>query len=122
DFLAHERSVSYAHSKFRAVVQGMDLTDLLLAKWMLSIGFAAVMLVLAIVLARLLFGDGRYDRLLVIGYVLIGTGALVAHLLAGEHGGFRAIAVKLLHALQYPVVLLFIWAGAMLNDHRRADR
>ena len=122
DFLAHERSASYAHSKFRAAVQGMDLADLLVAKWVLSILFAAFMLGLAILLARLLFGNGRYDKPLVIGYVLIGTAALVAHLLAGGNGAFRAISVKLLHALQYPVVLLLIWAGAMLNDHRRADR
>ena len=100
----------------------MDLADLLVAKWVLSILFAAFMLGLAILLARLLFGNGRYDKPLVIGYVLIGTAALVAHLLAGGNGAFRAISVKLLHALQYPVVLLFIWAGAMLNDHRRADR
>lgn len=114
DFLAHKRQVSYAHSLFRGWVQGMDLGDLLVLKWMLALLFIATMLLLAVVLARLLFGDHRYRRAIVAAFGLIGALALLLHGLAGVLPGAKATSVKLLHTLQYPVLLFFIWAASLL--------
>lgn len=117
DFVQHDRMVSYAHSMFQGWTQGMDLAALIRLKWVLSVGFAAGMLGLAIVLARLRFGDHRYTRTLIFGYVGLGLLALALHVA----GGAAALAgMKLLHALQYPVVLILIWAGSLLPRTGRA--
>jgi hypothetical protein len=119
DFAAHKRQVSYAHSMFRGWVEGMDLGALLLLKWVLALCFVAAMLLLALALARLLFGDHRYRPAILIAFGAIGGLALVLHLLGGHLPQARPMSVKLLHTLQYPVLLFFIWAASFLGRARR---
>jgi len=115
DFAANHREVSYAHSAFRAVVDGWSLTSLVMLKWCLAIVFIALMLALSITMARVLFGDHWYRRTIMIGFIAIGALALLLHAAAARSPAWEGVSVKLLHALQYPVVLLFIWAAALLR-------
>ncbi|MDQ3101751.1 MAG: hypothetical protein M3R08_10225, partial [Bacteroidota bacterium] len=78
-----------------------------------------IMLVLGIVLSRILFGDHRHARLLLICYVILGSAALLFNALSNGSDGWYNISVKLLHTLQYPVVLVFIWAASQLSVVRR---
>ncbi len=115
DFVTHHRAFSYAHSKFQAWVEGWELRELSALKWALAVLFTAANLALAVLLARVRVGDHRYRSALVFGFVTIGTLALIAHGLSGQFGGLRYVSVKLLHALQYPVLLLIVWAASWLK-------
>ncbi len=119
DHLANRRPVSYAHSMFQRWVAGADLSELIWLKWLLSLLFMAIMLGLGILLSRSLFGDHRYAGALAIAYALLGLLALLFHWISGGTGPWYNISIKLLHALQYPVLLVFIWGGAQLARHRR---
>lgn len=119
DFLGHQREYSYAHSKFQVFVQGMELKDLVLFKWSLAGLYVLVMLLLGILLSRLLYGDHRHARSLVIGYTALALLALLFHAISNGADGWYNISVKLLHALQYPIILVFIWAGSQLASFRR---
>jgi len=115
DFVANHRQVSYAHSAFRAVVDGWSLTWLVMLKWILAVVFITLMLGLSIAMARVLFGDHRYRTTIMFGFIAIGGLALLLHLASAYAPAWEGVSVKLLHALQYPVVLLFIWAAALLK-------
>ena len=115
DFVAHGRAFSYAHSLFRGWVKGFDLQALLVLKWSLALAFSGAMLGLAIVLARLLAGDHRHARALFLGYLFFGLLALLLHGMAASVPALEAVSVKVLHGLQYPVVLFLLWAGSMLQ-------
>lgn len=115
DFVAHGRAFSYAHSLFRAWVEGYDLRALVVLKWTMALAFSGAMLMLAIVLARVLAGDHRHARSLVVGYILFGLLALLLHGMAYSVPALDAVSVKVLHGLQYPVVLFLLWAGSMLQ-------
>lgn len=113
---------SYAHSLFRAWVQGWDLADLLRLKWVLAVLLSAVMLGLCIGLARVLFGSHTYRKALVIGYGLAGALAVLLHLAGGLAPQLGSISVKLLHALQYPVMLFLVWAAWLVGGTARQPR
>lgn len=115
DRVAHHREVAYAHSRFRAWVEGWDLDGLVRLKWGTSLAFILVMLLLCVALMRLLQGSFRAAPLLVLGFLAVGAAALGLHLLSGASAAFEVVAVKLLHMLQYPVVLFFLWAAEMLR-------
>jgi len=115
DHLANHRPYSYAHSAFTAAVSGFSLSELRLMKWALAVLFILVMLVLAIILSRTLFGDHRYRMALAAGALAIALLALLLHLGGSLHPALGAVSVKLLHLLQYPVLLLFLWAASMLR-------
>ncbi|MGV3636651.1 MAG: hypothetical protein ACO1NQ_03290, partial [Flavobacteriales bacterium] len=115
DHLANHRPYSYAHSSFTAAVQGLDLGQLVQLKWGLAALFVGVMLGLTVLMARLLFGDHRYRRVLVLGTGGLGALALVLHGLGRWHPAFDLVSVKLLHLLQYPAILLFLWAASKLR-------
>lgn len=119
DAVAHGRDISYAHSLFQGWVKGWDLNDLVVLKWTLALVFSLLMALACIALARLLFGDHRHIRTIALGYLALGTIALALHALASVHPAFDAIGVKVLHTLQYPVLLFFIWAAAILQRSRR---
>jgi len=116
DAVANQRSISYAHSLFQGWVQGWDLKDLVLLKWSLALIFSVLMATACIALARVLFGDHRHRRTVIFGYLTLGTIALTLNVLSSIHPAFGAIGVKVLHTLQYPVVLFFVWAAAVLSD------
>jgi hypothetical protein len=119
DFVAHDRAFSYAHSAFQEVVGGWSLRALVLLKWIAAMVCIASLLALSVGLSRQLFGDHRYRAILVVGFVAIASLALVLHLLGNTLPAAEAVSVKLLHLLQYPVVLFFLWAAAALR-HRNA--
>ena len=115
DHLANHRTVSYAHSAFRAAVDGWSLDSLHRLKWVFSAAFIGANLLLSIGLARILFGDHRYRRVVLLAFVGIGAVALLLNGFASSLPGLGHVAVKLLHVLQYPVLLFFIWAAARLR-------
>ena len=120
DAVARQSPVSYAHSMFQGWVQGWDLAALLRLKWVLAFLFAGSMLLICLALARVLFGDHRHRRAIMLAYLLFGGLALALHGLAGVHPAFGHIGVKLLHSLQYPVVLFLFWAAALLTQAQRS--
>ena len=115
DAVAHNRVISYAHSMFQAWVEGWDLPALLRLKWILALLFVALMALGAILLARVLWGDQRYRRIILFAFGAVGALALLMNALAALHPAFGAISIKLLHSLQYPVLLFFVWAAAILQ-------
>ncbi|MEZ4805920.1 MAG: hypothetical protein R2815_00405 [Flavobacteriales bacterium] len=116
DFLRNHRAVSFAHSAFRKAVEGWDLVGLTALKWMLAAFFIACTALLSVLLARILFGDHRYARPIVLGYLLVAGLAVVLHFLSTPVPAFGGVALKLLHLLQYPVLLFFLWAAATLRQ------
>lgn len=119
DAVANHRAVSFAHSIFRSWTAGWGLDALLRLKWLLALLFVALTLALSITCARIVFGDHRYRIALFGGFALVGMMALVMHLLANAVPPLHAVSVKLLHLMQYPVVLFVIWAAAMLPAQLR---
>jgi len=115
DRVQHHRDVFYAHSLFRSWVHGFDLRGLLALKWAFALAFIGLMLALSVVLARTLFGGTRYRKAIIIGFLAIGLLAFGLHLLSGHLPPLEGISTKLLHLLQYPVFLFFLWASALLS-------
>ena len=101
DHVARGTPFSYAHSLLQGWTQGIGTTGLTALKWAASFFFILLMTGLSVVAARLLFGDHRYLRLIAVAVCCVALLALLLHALSLEMA-----AVKLLHALQYPVILL----------------
>lgn len=115
DHLVNHRAYSYAHSTFSAAVEGFGLRELHLLKWTLAVSFIGVMFGLTVIFSRTLFGDHRYRKPLAAVVLAIGGLALLMHWGSAVHPALGAVSVKLLHLLQYPVVLLFLLAASMLR-------
>lgn len=122
DHVARHTPFSYAHSAFRAWVDGWPLGRLVLLKWVLAAAFMGAMLVLSLWLARVLFAPRRIDRTILLVFGVIAVSALVLHGLAHWWPPVETVSVKLLHLLQYPVVLFFLWAASWLVELRRTPR
>lgn len=118
DFLQHERPFSYAHSRFQAAVAGMPHETLSALKWGLAGVFILLMLVAGIALARVLFGDHRYRMPITLGMLVIALLALLCHVLSGAVPALEGVSIALSHAIQYPVPLLFIYAGSWVGGLR----
>ena len=115
DFVRFDRPVSYAHSLFQGWVKGAGLPELLALKWGFSVLYIAVMALLSVLLARLLWGDHRYSTALLLGFLVLSAMALMTHLLAGSVPAFSSVSIHLLHSMQYPVVLFFLVAASALG-------
>ena len=113
-FRQHRKALNYAHSQFKAWAQAWSTTELCSLKWVLAFCFIGFNLLLAIALARVRFGDHRYRMAVILGFVLLGAAAFSAQLVSPYLTGFGTLATKLLHALQYPVLLLVIWAASWI--------
>ncbi len=118
DFLANNRTDNYAHSLFQGWVDGSKLSTLIFLKWGLAFAFAGSMCILSILLLRRLFGDHRYAKYTVIGFILLGLIATIFHFLSLKVPAFEGVSIKLLHLIQYPALLFFVWAGAGLVKPR----
>ena len=105
----HVRDRNYAHSLVQAWTVGCDAGGVRLAKWSLAILCILLMLGLTVFLARIRFSDHRYRRPLVLGFAFIASLALACHGLGHAWPALGPISIKLLHALQYPVPMLFVW-------------
>jgi len=112
DSYAQGRTLSYAHSAFQKVVAGSGLDQLILLKWGLAALFVVLMLAAGIALSRVLFGDHRYRKPIVLGTLAIAVIALAFHGLAAWMPALEGVSIALSHALQYPVPLLFIYAAS----------
>lgn len=122
DAVAKNKPFSYAHSMFQSWVEGWEFSALLRLKWALALLFVCVMAVAAVLLARVLWGDQRYRRLILLAFGAVAALALMFHVLAVLHPAFGTIGVKMLHSLQYPVLLFFVWAAAIIQRNRPAAR
>lgn len=116
DAVRYDRSVSYAHSAFQQLVAGRDLRELIRVKWLIALAFSMAMCLLCLALARSLNGDQRHRKAIIAGFLIIGCLALLFHLASAFAPPLQAASIKLLHLLQYPVVLFFVWAGSRLQS------
>lgn len=116
DHLANHRAYSYAHSAFTKAVVGWTLPELSRLKWVAALLFVAIQLILAILLARVLFGDHRLRRPLLWGTLAVGSFALLLNLASSLHPAFGLVSVKLLHALQYPVALILLLVASSMRS------
>lgn len=115
DHVMRSTDVSYAHSAFQEFVSGWSLATLLRSKWATAVLFIALMLGLALLFARVMSGSHRHAGLIVLGFIIIAGTALLLNLLSTWIPALELAAVKLLHLLQYPVLLFFVWAGLTLR-------
>lgn len=116
DFLAHARDRNYAHSQFRRWADGLSLNEVLVAKWLLAAAFIGAMLVLSIAMARTRFGDARFDKAIVAGFIGVAALALAFHAGSALLPSLRPVSIAALHALQYPVPLLLVWVVSLLKS------
>ncbi|MFZ1689141.1 MAG: hypothetical protein WAU70_17090 [Flavobacteriales bacterium] len=115
DHVRRATGFSYAHSIFQAWTHGWSLGQLNGLKWALSIGYVLVMTSLATVLAFLLFRRWSYSRPIVLAVGAVCGLALVLHLFSAWLPPLADVGVKLLHMVQYPVVMLVLVAGKALG-------
>ena len=116
-FATHLHDLSYAHSAFQRWVGGWDAGMLFMAKWALALAFTLAMLSLCLALSRVLGLPRRSDRAIIVTFAAIAVVSIALHLSGpwlGQGAALDAVSVKLSHVLQYPVVLLFVWAAASL--------
>ena len=118
DALANHRRISYAHSDFRAAVAGLDAYTLTIVKWASAALFILAMLGAAILLSRVLFGDQRYRKPIVIATMTIAAVSLACHAMTAWSPAFEGVSIALSHAIQYPVPLLFIYAASLAPPAR----
>ncbi|MCB0792023.1 MAG: hypothetical protein H6595_02445 [Flavobacteriales bacterium] len=118
DHLQRSTAFSYAHSLFQGWVDGWSLHQLGVLKWTCTLVFIAAMLSMALLLARIQFGSNRYTPAIILIFVGLSTIALLLHAIFGAFDAMERVAVVLLHALQYPVPLLFILLARPLMGER----
>lgn len=118
DHVQRATKSSFAHSGFQRWAEGWDATDLVRMKWLLAFVFVGAMLALAIRLAHTLVGDHRHRKSIGVAYAIAGGAALLLHACGGAVPAAGVMGVKLLHLLQYPVVLFFVWAALTLVPRR----
>lgn len=109
---------SYAHSAFQAAVSGWGLKALIVLKWGLAIGFVAATWTLCQALLAVFGVRARAGRLVTIGFGGIAVLALVAHVLAHFWPRLEPVSVDLLHAIQYPVIVLLLLVVLWLHQAR----
>jgi hypothetical protein len=121
DHVARHTPFSYAHSMFQTWTQGMSLNALIVFKWALALTFIGITWGLCLFMLNVLFGGFRYWA--TVSWMILGIGlaALVFHALARWVPGLEDVSVRLLHAVQYPVLLIIIWAASGLAPRRSAE-
>jgi hypothetical protein len=121
DHVARSTPYSYAHSLFQGWVAGWPLDALLRMKWLLALAFIGAMLGVTLVFAKVAGASYRHRRIIVLAFAAIGASALLFHALQRWSPELDVLSVKLLHAIQYPVLLFFVWAALTLGrpEHRR---
>lgn len=115
DHTARGTPYSYAHSTFQHWVGHWDLPALVRAKWVLAVLFTGTMLGITLAFARLCGATRRHLRVIVAAFVAIGAAALALHLFRAAAPELDVLSVKLLHMVQYPVLLFFVWAALVLG-------
>ncbi|WKZ66651.1 MAG: hypothetical protein QY325_01710 [Flavobacteriales bacterium] len=116
DYLVNRRDRNYAHSRFRRWAEGLDAGDLTAWKWLLAAAFVALTAALTVALARTRFGDHRYRTRILGAFAALAAFALACHLGAQAAPALRPVSIAVLHALQYPVPLLVVWALSWMRQ------
>jgi hypothetical protein len=117
DRLYYNLEVVYYHS-FYSFLEPLDVSGLMTLKWLLTIVFTLVNLLLSVFILKLLFNNPKMPlKLLYISYLLI---FIIAGLfyLAGKVGGFPELGYTLsrrfMGTIQSPVPLMVVAAAHML--------
>lgn len=119
DHVGRATEFSYADSDFKAWTSGWSIRQLEMLKWAMAMAYIVVMTGLAVLMSRLLFRDNRHTRFIVLAVVAIAAFSLLLHAVSGWFSPLADVAVKLLHMLQYPVVLLVLLSARGLGIQRR---
>jgi hypothetical protein len=114
DHVSRGTPFSYAHSAFQAVVKGWSAGQLVVLKWSAALFFIAFMWGLCMLLLRLYSAQHRLQGPVTLLFAAVSALALVLHFLAGQVPMLEEASVNLLHAVQYPMVLIFVWAALLL--------
>ncbi|MBP8824791.1 MAG: hypothetical protein KBH07_14200 [Flavobacteriales bacterium] len=114
DHLARHTPFSFAHSLVQGWTRGLELHTLLLIKWVVAFFSMAVMAGLCILLARVLFGQWRQAKSILLGFAAFALLSLAMHFAARWAPPFELVSVQLAHMLQYPVPLVFVLLAATL--------
>ena len=115
DHVGRHTEFSYADSTFKNWTLGWSLQQLQMLKWALALGYILLLTVLAVCMARLLFGHSRHARYIFLSVAAVACLALVLHVLSAWLPPLADVAVKLLHMLQYPVILFVLLASRGLR-------
>lgn len=121
DHIARATPVSFAHSRFQGWVKSWDISDLTRLKWMLAVLFVLGMWALCLLLLK---NAGVLHSLWrTVTWVFLGIAAAALML----HGLARWLPVEeasanLLHAIQYPVLLLILQVVVGLFPRTRQQR
>lgn len=110
---------SFAHSRFQGLVADWDLPMLTRLKWALAVLFVLLMWGLCLLLLR---NAGMFRRLagpVTIGFAGIALCAFLLHM-AARWLPLEEASVNLLHAIQYPVLLLVMQAALWVFPHLAA--
>lgn len=107
DHVRRATAGSFAHSRFQARVAGWDLSDLVLLKWVLAGCFVLSMWGLSLLLLRNANSSARLAKPVSLIFAAIALSALLMHGLA-RWMPLEEASVNLLHAIQYPVLLIVL--------------
>lgn len=105
---------SYAHSAFQSRVAGWGTQALVALKWSMAVAFILLMWALCLLLLRAYAAPRRLFLLVSALFMLVPTAALLLHLLAYRAPLAEEASVNLLHAVQNPIVLVFLWVTLAL--------
>lgn len=114
DHVARGTPFSYAHSMVRRWIGDWGLPSLLALKWGLAFLSMAVICLLCVLLARILFGHWRQAKWIAAGFVGFAVLSVLLQVLARWVPQLYEVAVGLSHMLQYPVPLVFVLIAAMV--------
>lgn len=115
DHVQRHTAYSYAHSAFQSWTAGMRGASLVRLKWSAGFLFTASMLTLTILFSRAVTGSHRRARTIIGLFVVTAALAFALHGLAHWWPPLGTVGVKLLHLLQFPVLLFFVWAAEVIG-------
>lgn len=121
DHVRRATAGSFAHSRFQRWVEGWDLYDLIRLKWALAAAFILCMWCLSLALLRNANALVRLARPVSLIFVGVALAALFMHGLA-RWLPLEEASVNLLHAIQYPVLLLVLQVALVLFPSVRSGQ
>lgn len=113
DHVQRSTAGSFAHSRFQSWVAGWDLSDLVRLKWALAGGFVLCMWGLSLALLRNANAFLRLAKPVSLLFAGVALAAFLTHGLA-RWLPLEEASANLLHAIQYPVLLLVLQVALLL--------
>ncbi len=110
DHVARSTEFCYAHSFFD-FWEGWSLDRLKMTKWIFAVTFIAMMFVYTNIFLKLLFRGRTILKWVVLSFattIFISLIFFGLHAILGQEQAMLSIAVKALHAVQYPFLLFFL--------------